>query len=122
MKIENADKFFAASGFWQQMAPYMIGTYAFLCGIGVFSLNHGLDNRKLAIILGLVFLLIPVPQFVRYRLAARKHFELKERYGDRYTRLVEEGQVPINPAAVLVLGSPGKYVQRLIPSDDHTRS
>lgn len=118
MKIEQADAFFSARGFWLQMVPWMAGSYAFLFGIGVFSLNQGVDDRKLVIIAVLVFLLGPVLQFIRYRWSAHRHGELKARFAERYVELVEAGKISINPFAVLVLGSPGRQAKTFFPELD----
>lgn len=118
MKIDEADAFFSAKGFWRRMVPWMVGSFSAFIGIGVFSLNEGVDNRKLLIIAGIAFLAGPVLQFFRYRWSARRHRELKAQYAERYVQLIEEGKILINPFSVLVLGSPGRQAKVFFPELD----
>lgn len=117
MSIEDADELFTSRGYWRLMVPRLLGGYVFFVGIGLFSLSEGVDLNKLMIVLGLTFLIIPVAQTVRYRLAAEKHRRLKETYGSRYVQLIEEGKIPISPEGILVLGAPWSHVRRLIPEE-----
>ena len=115
--MEKADKFFEARGFWSDVLPHMLASNAVVIGIVISPLVRGLDNRKVLIAMG-ILLLIFSAQFIRYRLAARKHRQLKVCYGAGYARLLEERKISISALTVLLMGSPGRQAERLLPDAD----
>ena len=115
--MEKADRFFGASGFWSSVLPYMVTSNVVVIAIALSPLAHGFDDRRL-LAAGVVVIMVFAIQSFRYRLAARKHQQLKEFCGDAYARLLEEGKISINALTVLLMGAPGRDADRLIPGAD----
>ncbi|RYZ10452.1 MAG: hypothetical protein EON61_11805 [Alphaproteobacteria bacterium] len=114
-KTADADRLFTRHGFWRSIAPVMLFSFVFICGIVVFNLKH-VTIREIVIALPAVFCVITLPQYLMYRWAGSMHDKLKQAHGAAYTDLVEDGKILVTPTTVALMGMPGNGYRRYLPS------
>ncbi|RYG31730.1 MAG: hypothetical protein EON93_12455 [Burkholderiales bacterium] len=114
-KSADADKLFTKRGFWLSIAPVMLFSFVFICGIVVFNLKH-VTIREIGIALPAVFCVITLPQYLMYRWAGSMHNKLKQAHGTAYTDLLENGRISVTPTTVALMGMPGNGYRRYLSS------
>jgi len=117
-RTDKADELFTKRGFWRRAAPQMVGAYVFLVGLGVYSVGRGWEPQTVGTTVAVIFLGLGIPQLIRFHFAARKHSELKLRFGKRYTDLIESGQIVMTPYSVFMFGAPDSAALRRLLKEE----
>jgi|JI9StandDraft_1071089.scaffolds.fasta_scaffold196505_2 hypothetical protein len=106
--VERAEKIFTLKGLFTQVLPVSVVTYAVVV-VGCLIAAPGAPAGYIAAILVAPPIFIVLPQIGNFNLAKECHFELKARYGDRYLKMIENGEVPLSGYAVSIMRSPCSY-------------
>jgi hypothetical protein len=114
-KMEFADGLFSRAGFIGRIVPAILFHCASIVGIGLFTLSRTAPETDPVWICVALCCFVASVDLIRYSMAAAKHRNLKSCFGQRYIDLVDEGVIPLNAHAVLLLGSPGTFARRLLP-------
>ena len=114
-QMELAEGLFSRSGFLGRILPAILLHCVALLGVVLFTLNRTAPETDPIWPCVAVLCLVASVDLIRYSMAAAKHRNLKTCFGQRYVELVNEGKIPLNSHAVLMLGAPGTFARRLLP-------
>ena len=109
VRFESAEKVYSRSAYWQSVVPSVIGFYLVVMGAVFASRSRDLLNPYVMALAAALLVFLLVWQLGNYEQAKLKHELFKEKYGQRYRELVENGKIGLTVSDVTMFRSPGRH-------------